>query len=100
MNLAVYNSAIALGSAVFNGLAAAAVAASVAIRDGDGDDDDDGEGGDGGSAHAGAAAGYRAVFALSSVGCAGAAVLGMFLTRMLVRENSSGGGGGRGGRYR
>ena len=90
MNLAVYNSAIAVGSAVFNGLAAAAVAASVASvgRDGDGGDDDDG-----GSADAGAAAGFRAVFALSSVACAGAAVLGMLLTRMLLvssRENSMG----------
>jgi MFS family permease len=87
MNLAIYNSAIALGSAVFNGLAAAAVAAAVARGGGDEDGDGAGGAGEGYEGDSGAAAGYRAVFAVSSAACAGAAGLGVLLTRMLGREN-------------
>jgi len=83
MNLAVYNSAIAVGSAGFNGLAAALVAGAIA-RVG---------AGAGGAmpedvTSSGAAAGYRIVFAVASGACAVAAGLGMVLTGMLKRDHA------------
>lgn len=62
MHLAVFNSAIAAGSAAFNGFAAAATATAGANR-------------------AAETRGYRATFAAGAVACAAAAGLGVAATR-------------------
>lgn len=62
MHLAVFNSAIAVGSAAFNGFAAAATAAAGENRDAE-------------------TRGYRATFAVGAVACAAAGALGVAATR-------------------
>ena len=73
LHLAVYNSALALGSSLFNGFAAAATS--------DPGDDGDGE-----------VIGYKATFAIATTACGGATLLGMAIvkaTRQDAEERSA-----------
>jgi hypothetical protein len=68
LHLAVYNSALALGSSLFNGFAAAATA------------DESGDYGDG------EVLGYKATFAIATTACGGATLLGVAIVKETTRD--------------
>jgi len=68
LHLAVYNSALALGSSLFNGFAAAATA------------DESGDYGDG------EVLGYKATFAIATTACGGATLLGLAIVKETTRD--------------
>ena len=79
LHLAVYNSALALGSSLFNGFAAAATA------------DESGDYGDG------EVLGYKATFAIATTACGGATLLGVAIVKETTRDAARHSGAARRG---